>query len=70
MLEKKQVAYHYDGKIKEDETEIDIVGDMAVPEKGQMILRPDGKHWKVEMTMTRHDGGGALPVHLVYLASV
>ena len=67
-MEKKQIAYHYYGKLKEDETEIDMHGDKIVPEKGQFLLRPDGKRWKVEAVITRHDGGGALPVHSVYLA--
>jgi hypothetical protein len=67
-MEKKQIAYHYGGKIKEDETEIDMDGDKPVPERGQVLLRPDGKRWKVEAVMTRHDGGGALPIHAVFLA--
>jgi hypothetical protein len=68
MLEKKQVAYHYQGIIKAEEIEVDMDGDKPVPTKGEVLLRPDGKCWKVELVMTRHDGGNALPVHLVYLA--
>jgi hypothetical protein len=57
----KQIAYFYNSKIEDDETEVDMDGDKTVPEKGQVLVRPDGKPWKVEVVMARHDGGGAVP---------
>lgn len=60
MGSKKQIAYFYNAKVKDDETEVDMDGDLVVPEKGQILVRPDGKRWKVETMMTRHDGGNAL----------
>jgi hypothetical protein len=66
-MEKKQIAYFYNSKIKDEETQVDMDGDLPVPEKEQILLRPDGKRWKVAAVNVRHDGGGALPAYLVYL---
>jgi hypothetical protein len=63
----KQIAYFYNATIKEDETDIDLDGDFIVPQKGQTLLRSDGKYWKVEAVTERHDGGNAITAHLVYL---
>jgi hypothetical protein len=48
-----------------EETEIDVEGDKPVPQQGETLLRPDGKRCKVQAVTARHDGGNALPVHLV-----
>ena len=66
-MEKKQIAYYYNTVIKEDETVVDIDGDIRVPVKGEVLLRPDGKRWKVEAVNATHDRGGALPVYRIYL---
>ena len=41
-MEKKQIAYYYNTVIKEDETVVDIDGDIRVPVKGEVLLRPTG----------------------------
>ena len=62
----KQIAYYYDSKFAEKETEVDLDGAMRVPVKGEVLRRPDGKQWKVEAVMTEQTGN-ALPVHKVYM---
>jgi hypothetical protein len=66
-MESKQIVYFYDSLIKANETQVDVEGDLLPPIKGDILLRPDKKWWKVEHTRTRHDGGNALPVHEIYL---
>jgi len=66
MGEKKQIAYYYDTKFNEQDTQIDMDGDLSVPEKGQ-VLEKHGRRWKVEAVMTSYGGDGSLPVHKVYL---
>jgi hypothetical protein len=63
----KQIAYFYNAKLRDDETDIDLNGDFIVPERGQTLLRPDGKYWKVEAVTQRYDGENAVTAHLVYL---
>jgi hypothetical protein len=65
MGEKKQIAYFYNAKMAEKETDVDYDGELAVPEKGQVLRRPDGKDWKVEAVMMEQVGR-ALPVYKVY----
>ena len=65
----KQIAYFYNATLRDDETEIDLNGDFIVPERGQTLLRPDGKYWKVEAVTQRYDGENAVTAHLVYSVS-
>ncbi len=68
MSGQKQIAYLYQGVIKAEETEVDIEGNKPLPKKGDILLRPDGKRWKVEAITIRHDEGNALTLHSIYLA--
>jgi hypothetical protein len=63
---KKQIAYYYDAEINPEDTEVDMEGDMPVPEKGQ-ILEKHGQRWRVEVVMVDHSFDGALDVHRIYL---
>lgn len=65
MGKQKQITYWYDGKIAEDETKVDMEGDMTVPQKGDP-REHDGKKWKVEMVLTEISGDGSISVHKVY----
>lgn len=66
-MARKQIIYFYDARIEPNETQIDVDGDLLPPMKGDILLRPDNKWWKVEYTQVRHDGGNALEVHEIFL---
>ena len=53
-------------KLAEDETNVDLDGDLPLPKKGDLVWR-DGKQWRIEAVITRHHGGGALRFYKVYL---
>ena len=36
MGEKKQIAYYYDGQFKNEDTEVDPDGELAVPKKNRL----------------------------------
>jgi hypothetical protein len=65
MSEQKQITYWYDGKIEEEETEVDMDGDITVPQKGNSRMH-DGRKWTVEAVIVEHPGDGSLAVHKVY----
>lgn len=65
MSKQKQITYWYDGKMAEDETEVDKDGSMTVPQKGDP-REHDGKKWKVEIVLTEISGDGSFPVHKDY----
>jgi hypothetical protein len=66
MGEKKQIAYYYDRKINNEDTQVDLDGDKLVPERGQIIEKHGGQ-WKVEMVITEYGFDGSLTVYKVYL---
>jgi hypothetical protein len=69
-LTQRQIAYYYNGIIKTEETDLDFDGDIKIPVEGEVLLRPGGKQWRVVKVTSRHDGGNALPVYMVYLTPV
>jgi len=66
-MERRQIAYFYNGILKAEETDLDLDGDMTVPTKGEVVLRPGGNRWKVVKVMTKQDAGNAFPIHMIYL---
>jgi hypothetical protein len=34
-----------------------------------VVIRPGGKQWRVAKLLTRHDGGNALSIYMVYLTA-
>jgi hypothetical protein len=66
-MEQRQIAYYYNGIIKAEETDLDLDGVIKIPIEGEVLVRPGGKRWKVVQVMTRHDGGNALPIYMVYM---
>lgn len=66
-MEQRQIAYYYNGIIKAEETDLDLDGDIKMPTEGEVLLRPGGKQWSVVKVTSRHDGGNASPVYMVYL---
>jgi hypothetical protein len=68
-MEQRQIAYYYNGILKAEETDFDLDGDIKIPIEGEVVIRPSGKKWKVVKVMTQQDGGGALPIYMVYLTA-
>ena len=66
-MEQRQIAYYYNGILKAEETDLDLDGVISIPTEGEVLVRPGGNRWKVVKMMTRQDGGGALPIYMVYL---
>ena len=66
-MEQRQIAYYYNGIIKAEETDLDLDGDVKIPAEGEVVTRPGGKQWRVVKIMTRHDGGNALRIYMVYM---
>jgi len=66
-MEHKQIAYYYNGIIKEDETDIDFDGLMRIPSEGEIIMRPGGKQWKVVDIVVRYSDKNTIPTYLVYM---
>ena len=66
-MAKKQLAYYYDSVIRPAETVVDLDDEFDVPKQGQVLRRPDGKDWKVEVIQIFQEGSGALPVYRIYL---
>ena len=66
MEKNKQIAYFYNSEFNADDTQVDMDGDIGVPQKGE-IIEKYGELWKVEIVMVDHSFSGALPVHRVYL---
>jgi hypothetical protein len=66
MEKKKQIAYFYNSEFNADDTQVDMDGDIRVPQKGE-IIEKHGERWKVEIVMVDHSFSGALPVHRIYL---
>jgi hypothetical protein len=52
---------------KAEETDLDLNGDIMIPNDGELVVRPGGKEWKVIKVMIRQDGAGALPIYMVDL---
>ena len=65
--EQKQLLYIYDGdQTKLDDIEIDIDGELRVPEKHDIIERK-GKAWEVIQITKETALDGRLPVYQIYL---
>ena len=55
------------GIIKPEETHMDSDGLMRIPSEGEILVRPDGKQWKVVEIIAQYRKGIRLPTYLVYL---
>ena len=68
MSKAKQIAYYYNATLAEDETVFDPDGDVAVPQKDEVLMRR-GRRWKVVHVNTEvsTSARGPIPVHRVYL---
>jgi hypothetical protein len=62
----KQVVYRYNGVAASDEVEVDLDGDLSIPEQGQLVNR-NGKLWKCAGSITELSSTGAIPVVRVFL---
>jgi hypothetical protein len=64
----KQFVYRYNGDLKSEEIEQDLDGEIAVPQKDQIIQR-NGKSWKVVFVNTEFSlsQSGPIPVVRVFL---
>jgi hypothetical protein len=69
VREQKQLLYIYDGdQTKLDDVELDIDGELRVPEK-QNIIERKGRKWEVIQITKTTATDGRLPVYQVYLRS-
>lgn len=67
--EQKQLLYISDGdQTKLDDVELDIDGELRVPEKHEIIERK-GKRWEVIQISKTTAPDGRLPVYQIYLRS-
>ena len=66
-MEPREIAYYYNGIIKPEETHMDSDGLMRIPSEGEILVRPDGKQWKVVEIIAQYRKGIRLPTYLVYL---
>lgn len=64
----KQIVFRYNGEPASDEVEVDLGGDIRIPQKGDVIERK-GKRWKVVQvnTETSLNAKGPIPVVRVFL---
>jgi hypothetical protein len=61
----KQVVYRYNGDPKSEETEPDLYGGGAVPEK-DAVLKRKGKSWTV-VKVDIETSGKNIPIYRIYL---
>jgi hypothetical protein len=61
----KQLVYRYNGDETTDEVELDMLGELSIPEKGSLIERK-GHRWKVVHVIVEQLAT-AVPVYRVFL---
>jgi hypothetical protein len=62
----KEFVYRYGGAPHLDHTEIDLTGELPIPQEGSVYHR-DGKRWKVSHVVTQLSTDGKRPVVRVSL---
>jgi hypothetical protein len=67
VRERKQLLYIYDGdQTKLDDVEVDMDGELQIPEQHNVIERKDKKWEVIQITKTTATDG-RLPVYQIYL---
>ena len=62
----KQIVYRYNGDEKSEELEVDLDGEVALPQPGEYMVRK-GKQWKAVHRIIESSGAGAIPVIRIFL---
>jgi hypothetical protein len=66
-MEKKQIAFCYDGEFRTEDTIIDPDGTAEVPEKGA-IVRKHGQNWRITHVGKTIGDKDEFVVYKIYLA--
>jgi hypothetical protein len=66
-MEKKQIAFYYDGEFREGDTIMDPEGTVPVPEKGA-VIRMHLQDWRVTHVGRMVGGKDEYVMYKIYLA--
>jgi hypothetical protein len=63
----KQIVYRYNGDENSEELEVDLDGEVILPQPGEFMIRK-GKQWKAVHRVVESSGAGAIPVVRLFLS--
>jgi hypothetical protein len=67
MLEKKHIAYCYDGETRDEDTVFDPDGTVLLPDKGT-VIRMHGQNWRVTYVARTLPDKEGFVAYRIYLA--
>ena len=62
----KQIIYRYNGDEQSEELEVDLDGEVLLPQIGAFMIRK-GKQWKAVHRIIESSGAGAIPIIRIFL---
>lgn len=62
----KQIAYRYNGDENSEEFEVDLDGEVLLPQTGEFMIRK-GKEWKAVHRIIESSGAEAIPIIRIFL---
>lgn len=62
----KQIVYRYNGDEASEELEVDLDGEVLLPQTGEFTIRK-GKQWKAIHRIVESSGAGAIPIIRIFL---
>jgi len=65
----KQIVYRYDRVAESDEVEVDLDGDIRIPQKDEVLRRKE-KGWRVVHVIEENAPDGRIPVFRVFLQGI
>ena len=63
----KQIVYRYNGDANSEESEVDLDGEVLLPQIGEFMIRK-GKQWKAVHRIVEPSGAGAMPIIRIFLS--
>jgi hypothetical protein len=62
----KQLVYRYNGVESSEEVEVDLDGEIPIPNRGDIVLR-NGKNWEAVHVTTQISSDGSMPIVRIFL---